>query len=517
MSSRIMRSPVARTTTEPGAKDAKKADKSSAKSSPQQTKAGFESHTGRDALLGEKAKGKPSLSRDASTGAKTSGGQGKTDVKDLLLGGGAKKGEGKGQTKGKGGVPAKGKQATKGSLGAKGKEKAKALLEGKMSSKGKAEAKGKSEGKVSAEGTKGKGEAAAKKASLAKATTEKSAAKQATVQSQISQSAQAKGKGAASSPQGQAAKGATSGLAQQAAAPSAGQGKQASGAPMAKEASTAMKGTQTEGTKGTTPTTQSSSAQKAQGSAPKGSVGGGMAQTAAQGSQAASGARGAAGAYSAKGSLGANKPGMQQQVGSSLTASKPSAPRKSSSLSLQSLQIRTAKEAKANAKSQETPRQRMIALVKQWTSAAEMEVLMQSHGVMPTDAAFVAKRIAVLAQSGQIPMSDLFTTLVKVLKKAGNRKKLQKLKDALVKKGVISAGISTETMELIAAMIALYLAKGGDANAEDLVVELFGQSSKRLELPDEGGGHHEEGREEERHQSHQKGDTQGDGDAGLSV
>lgn len=188
-----------------------------------------------------------------------------------------------------------------------------------------------------------------------------------------------------------------------------------------------------------------------------------------------------------------------QQKDASLHSTKP--------LSVRSLHLQELGDTAIDSQEQlEHPRQEFRALLKQWAGAKEAVILEQLQWASPLDASFVAQKIASLAQSGQLPVTALLTTITKLLKRAGNQRKLAKLKSALVKKGVISSSISTEALELIAAMIALYLAKTGNATAEELLVDVFRSSSRDLVLPDEGGSQHEEGREEERHARHQRGE-----------
>jgi hypothetical protein len=115
--------------------------------------------------------------------------------------------------------------------------------------------------------------------------------------------------------------------------------------------------------------------------------------------------------------------------------------------------------------------------------------------------------VATLAQQGAIPYGELMSLLTKTLKRPGSDKRLKKIKDLLVTKGIVSSGVSKETLELIAAMIALYLAKKGDAQAEALIDELFGMPSRQIFLPEGGGSHHEEGREDDEHREYREGEN----------
>ncbi|MCB9639563.1 MAG: hypothetical protein H6728_02765 [Myxococcales bacterium] len=147
----------------------------------------------------------------------------------------------------------------------------------------------------------------------------------------------------------------------------------------------------------------------------------------------------------------------------------------------------------------DSPRQQLKQLVIKWATAQEATALQNLHTVMLHDVSGVANRIASLAQQGIIPSGQLMSLLTKILKKPGQRKLMNKIKDMLIKKGASSC-MSAEMLQLLAAMIATNLAKGGDDDAEALLIDLFDRPSRRIELPEGGGSYHEEGREEQEHQ-----------------
>lgn len=216
-----------------------------------------------------------------------------------------------------------------------------------------------------------------------------------------------------------------------------------------------------------------------------------------------------------KAMMGAKTEGSMASGNAAATAqgASTSAEGTSRSFSLQSLLLHEAKEGSEikgaeNNKETQSSRQEFRELVKQWANAKEMAFLFNFQAtVMPNDVSALAWKIATLAQQGALPKGELMTLLSKMLKTPGNRKKMDRIKNLLIKKGMVAAGASAESLELIAAMIAMYLAKKGDIEADDLLEELFGLPSRNLDLivPDEGGSFHEEGREEQNHQEHQEG------------
>ena len=155
----------------------------------------------------------------------------------------------------------------------------------------------------------------------------------------------------------------------------------------------------------------------------------------------------------------------------------------------------------------ESPAQQMKQLVFKWATAQEAVALQNLHTVMAHDVGGIAQRIASLAQQGVIPSADLLQTLVKALKKPGQKKLMNKIKDMLAKKGVSSSCMSSEMLTLIAAMVATLLAKGGDDDAEALVIDLFDKPSREMWLPEGGGSEHEEGRREQESEARRHGEN----------
>ncbi len=154
-----------------------------------------------------------------------------------------------------------------------------------------------------------------------------------------------------------------------------------------------------------------------------------------------------------------------------------------------------------------SPRQQLRQLVKQWTNAAEATMMQNLQVAMPNDVAAVAWKLASLAQSGALPKGELLSMLSKVLKKQGGKKQIDRIKALLLKKGMVAGGMSADTLALIAAMVAMYLGKQGNIDADDLIEELFGTPSRGLDfvLPEGGGSFHEEGREQQAHEDHAAG------------
>ena len=158
--------------------------------------------------------------------------------------------------------------------------------------------------------------------------------------------------------------------------------------------------------------------------------------------------------------------------------------------------------------SPDSPKQQLRQFLQQIASAQEANLLQNLQTMLPQDAAAIAWRAASMVQQGHIPYGQVMDLIRNVLKRPGNRKLLGKIKEVLVKKGAISASITAENLEIIAAMIAYYLAKGGDVKADRLLHELFDTSDFDFDIPEGGGGRHQEGRqqqgEEERRQPPEK-------------
>lgn len=185
---------------------------------------------------------------------------------------------------------------------------------------------------------------------------------------------------------------------------------------------------------------------------------------------------------------------------------------KPTSGSVQDLLMNATTQTSAQDGSPDSPRQQLKQLVFKWASAQEAVALQNLHTVMLHDVTGVSNRIASLAQQGVIPSGELMSLLTKVLKKPGQRKLMDKIKDMLIKQGASSC-MSAEMLQLIAAMIATNLAKAGDDDAEALLIDLFDRPSRRIELPEGGGSYHEEGREEQEHQERIFFDPSEDSDA----
>lgn len=549
MSTRIVRAPVSPTSQTSGdapESSPKAGGAASASSSPVDLtqKGSFEAHSGRDLLLNDSSqttqKEPASGRRRTSTGSDDVS-RGKRAL--ALLSGGDEllpdtkgKAEAKGESAGKGKAEAKGKAEGKGETTGKSEAegKGKAETKGKAASKGKAEAKGRAESKSGASGEarakgKGRGKKAGASESAGKATTSsggKTSGKSATA------TTGGKASGKASTGAG------ASGAATQGTGPSGAQG-------MAGAASgsvdTSARALQPQATGGTGAGSASGGA-AAGGAAATGGAGamastGGAAGAAAGG--AASGADGAAGLTSSALGAGAAGEGKAALAGKGVVAGKGAAATGKSSLaqgaagaaaqgggqaagsaegsrrslSLSSLlmrEVQVGESAKASSREDDvSPRQEFRQLVRQWASAQEATMLHNlTHTAMPNDVAALAWKIATLAQQGALPQGELMSLIAKTLKKPGNRKKIKRIKDLLVKKGFAAAGMSDDTLELIAAMVALYLAKQGNVDADDLIEELFGMPSRGLGmfLPEGGGSHHQEGREEHAHQEHRDGE-----------
>ena len=216
-------------------------------------------------------------------------------------------------------------------------------------------------------------------------------------------------------------------------------------------------------------------------------------------------AQGASGKADA--SLGGGKEAAQSTLQTAAqTTGKPT------SGSVQDLLMNATTQTSAQDGSPDSPRQQLKQLVFKWASAQEAVALQNLHTVMLHDVTGVSNRIASLAQQGVIPSGELMSLLTKVLKKPGQRKLMDKIKDMLIKQGASSC-MSAEMLQLIAAMIATNLAKAGDDDAEALLIDLFDRPSRRIELPEGGGSYHEEGREEQEHQERIFFDPSEDSDA----
>lgn len=178
---------------------------------------------------------------------------------------------------------------------------------------------------------------------------------------------------------------------------------------------------------------------------------------------------------------------------------------RASNLSLKHMLMNSV-DKQEQAKSTENPRQEMRALVRKVATTNEAAILQNAQAMMVNDVAAVAWRIASLVQQGQMPHAQMIGMLKKILNKKGGRKLIDKIKDFLVKKKAVASGISTDQLELIAAMVATYLAQGGDMDAEALVEDVLGAPSRSFSLPEGGGEHHEEGRQQQREEERKKGE-----------
>lgn len=537
MSTRIMRAPVrpsqgaqanAEGTTQ--AKPSPSTNPAPSSSSAQTTQttqpsntlmqAGFEAHSGQDLLLNESSK-EAGGTRRPRTGmrreleqAKKAGGSEQAAGASKEAG---KKGKAKGMTQGKRALALMaGGEAL---LPTKGKKGGKSKTLGKVKSGSLADTKSTSRSSSKSSKTKAKGKkgiaSAESKAKSAKSKTAKKTSQTATTQ-KASTTAQAQSKtstgkaqttaqaqpGQANPAMGQA-KGSIQrsiggqGMAMQPGA-AGGQGK----AGMAQGAGLSSSGLQGGATSGG-PVGQGSAALMGEGASSTGETQRGTMM--GQGLQRSLGGE-ATGGSTFREQMKAMQGKAALQFQAAMGKGKEAKP-----LSLHSLLVQEAKggEAKEIRRGSEaSPKQELRQMIQQMANAKEANLLMNMQTtVMPNDVAAVAWRIATLAQQGAIPQTHLMSLLSKTLKAPGKRKQIKRIKDLLVKKGSVPAGISTETLELIAAMIALYLAKSGNIDADDLIEELFGMPSRGIDIivPDGGGGHHEEGREQQRHQEHQEG------------
>ncbi|TNE49593.1 MAG: hypothetical protein EP343_11070 [Deltaproteobacteria bacterium] len=541
MSTRIMRAPVrpsqatqanAEGTADSKASTAASSSAKSANAAPAQSssnllQAGFETHSGKDMLLNEANEAGPQ--RHTRTGMrrelanlKRSGNAGQAAGQTAEAG---KKGEGKGLTKGKralallaGGealLPQKGEKASSKTLG---KLKKDSLKKAKTTTRTDSKT-------VKAKGNKGKAHA---KETSKSATANKT---QSTSQQKAAQKgAAATGKpsttlGKSSTSLGQGGKASPSQMAQQG---KAGIQRSVSQALAMQPGGTAAQGKTglAQGAQGTSmggmgqgATATGLAGKASAGTATVGADGASSMNQAEPGAKLGQGLQRSLGSQSLEGSTFREQmKGMQGKAAAQFQATMGKSSGSSRPLSLHSLLVQEAKGSEAKEvrrKSEASPKQELRQLVQQWANAKEANFLMNMQAtVMPNDVAAVAWRIATLAAQGAIPQGQLMALISKTLKSPGKRKQIKRIKDLLVKKGSVPAGISTETLELIAAMIALYLAKQGNIDADDLIEELFGMPSRGIDIivPDGGGSHHDEGREEQRHQEHREGQRLGDSD-----